>query len=143
MKIGTQKKVLKNTITGKVFWKKRRQKEKNKKLRLSRCLQTNRWLHFSEDQQFLRMDSYSYSLVEYGETVPLKTLYVVHIYSERTITLNHPLQFRPVNNQFQYVNFVQYFSRNKILNKGCSNNHITWSLLLQLQTASLFITQTQ
>lgn len=138
MKVGTLKRILKNTITRRVFWIRRKWKDKRREPRLSRCSQTNLLLHFSEDQQSPPMGKCSYCHVESGEAVLPKTLCVVLIYSERIITRNLPSRLKPANNLFWYANSVQFFSKNPIPKKDSSNNRITWSLRLPLPTASFF-----
>lgn len=140
MRVGILKRILKNTITKRVFWIKSKQRNKNKEQRHLRCSQTNQWPHFSEDLQCLPMEKCSYYPVEFGEAVPPKTLSVVHIYSGRIIILNPPSQSKPVNNLFWYVNSVPFFLKSPILKRDSSNNLITWFLLLPLPTASFFIT---
>lgn len=100
IKVGMLRKISKNTITKREFYKNKKYKEKNKELKLSKCLLMNQLPHFSEDQQYHQMDKCSYYHVEYGEAVPLKIPYVVRTCSEKITLQNHHLPFRPVNNLF-------------------------------------------
>lgn len=100
MKVGMSRRTLKSTTIKKEYYKKKKFKDNKKKPKLSKCLQTNPWPHFSEDQPFPQMDNCSYYLAEFGDRAPQMIPYAVHIYSGKTISPNLHSPFKLISNQF-------------------------------------------
>jgi hypothetical protein len=102
MTIGMLKNALKNIISIKVFYKRDKSiiKMNKRKKNLLKCLLMNLLHHSLEDLLFRLMDSYLFYLVEFIKATIMMILNVVLIYSERIISQNHRLLYRPINNLF-------------------------------------------